>query len=473
MVKINETTGERSIYLGSYAEVTYTGAAAATPTPSATLSPTASRTPLPSRTSTPVPTQTRTPTKTRTPTRTPTPVKTPTNPPTNTLTPSNTPTPTLTPTPTQSLTPTATPNPNLVGKTWKFYYLAGTERVAMRVITLWVVDTSGDHLYYLFTDHLGSTSEVRLANGTLHSRQYYRAFGEERYTSGALPTDRTYTGQREIENGLVHYRARIYDPYLNRWLSPDSIIPESSQGIQAWDRYAYVNNSPVKYSDPSGNFPWLPLLIAGTVAAYTYASSIGWLPDVIGIAKVYEAAGSNGVSIEVAAGLAVQGEYAGPIDDFVGDLSATDSGYGLAQVGSKELSARGLENADPHDPAVAIQVMQARIQEAQAACNDCNNFDMLVAAGLGQNGYIALDDISNAASGKDWMRILNNKTGDRNAQFRMFIDPSKKGFNAIVLQKYAKDLRALRWLGWDLPEGMNEAQFKEYLAEMEDLANER
>ncbi|HEY9087081.1 MAG TPA: hypothetical protein VIO36_02850, partial [Anaerolineaceae bacterium] len=60
VVKIDEASGERSVYLGSYAEVTYTGAAAATPTPSATLSPTASRTPLPSRTSTPVPTQTRT-----------------------------------------------------------------------------------------------------------------------------------------------------------------------------------------------------------------------------------------------------------------------------------------------------------------------------------------------------------------------------------------------------------------------------
>jgi len=33
VVKINETTGERSIYLGSYAEVAYTGAVVATPTP--------------------------------------------------------------------------------------------------------------------------------------------------------------------------------------------------------------------------------------------------------------------------------------------------------------------------------------------------------------------------------------------------------------------------------------------------------
>ncbi len=63
VVKIDEASGARSIYLGSYAEVTYTAAAAATPTASATLSPTASRTPVPSRTSTLTPTRSQTPTQ--------------------------------------------------------------------------------------------------------------------------------------------------------------------------------------------------------------------------------------------------------------------------------------------------------------------------------------------------------------------------------------------------------------------------
>ena len=31
------------------------------------------------------------------------------------------------------------------------------------------------------------------------------------------------------------------------------IIPLASQGVQAWDRYAYVNNSPVNYLDPTGH----------------------------------------------------------------------------------------------------------------------------------------------------------------------------------------------------------------------------
>jgi len=31
------------------------------------------------------------------------------------------------------------------------------------------------------------------------------------------------------------------------------VIPLASQGVQAWDRYAYTNNNPVRYNDPSGH----------------------------------------------------------------------------------------------------------------------------------------------------------------------------------------------------------------------------
>jgi RHS repeat-associated protein len=48
--------------------------------------------------------------------------------------------------------------------------------------------------------------------------------------------------------GLLFYGARWYDPYLNRWTQPDTIVPEASQGTQAWDRYAYVNNNPVHWT---------------------------------------------------------------------------------------------------------------------------------------------------------------------------------------------------------------------------------
>ena len=47
--------------------------------------------------------------------------------------------------------------------------------------------------------------------------------------------------------------ARWFDPSLGRFTSPDSIVPTSTQGTQAWDRYAFVNNNPVRYNDPTGH----------------------------------------------------------------------------------------------------------------------------------------------------------------------------------------------------------------------------
>jgi hypothetical protein len=41
---------------------------------------------------------------------------------------------------------------------------------------------------------------------------------------------------------------------VGRFTQPDTIVPTSTQGTQAWDRYAYVNNNPVRYTDPSGHF---------------------------------------------------------------------------------------------------------------------------------------------------------------------------------------------------------------------------
>ena len=43
------------------------------------------------------------------------------------------------------------------------------------------------------------------------------------------------------------------DPSLERFTSPDTIVPTGTQGTQAWDRYAFVNNNPVRYNDPTGH----------------------------------------------------------------------------------------------------------------------------------------------------------------------------------------------------------------------------
>jgi len=48
----------------------------------------------------------------------------------------------------------------------------------------------------------------------------------------------------------MFYQPRFYDPSLGRFAQADSIVPA---GVQGYDRYAYANNNPVRYNDPSGH----------------------------------------------------------------------------------------------------------------------------------------------------------------------------------------------------------------------------
>ena len=57
-----------------------------------------------------------------------------------------------------------------------------------------------------------------------------------------------------MQLGLMDYNARFYSPTLGRFIQPDTIIPDLTNS-QAWNRYSYTLNNPVKYIDPSGHDP--------------------------------------------------------------------------------------------------------------------------------------------------------------------------------------------------------------------------
>ncbi len=125
------------------------------------------------------------------------------------------------------------------------HYFANGQRLATRV---------NDELYYVHTDHLGSTTLLTNADGSETGHILYDAFGNT--ISSTLPitlTDRLYTGQRsEPDLGLYDYNARFYDPYLNRFISPDTMVPDPVNP-QQFNRYAYCLNNPLRYIDPSGH----------------------------------------------------------------------------------------------------------------------------------------------------------------------------------------------------------------------------
>ena len=66
-----------------------------------------------------------------------------------------------------------------------------------------------------------------------------------------------YKRQGQIEDrttGLSFYNARYFDPTIGRFVSPDTIIPDPSDG-QDFNRYTYVRNNPINLNDPTGNCP--------------------------------------------------------------------------------------------------------------------------------------------------------------------------------------------------------------------------
>ena len=134
-------------------------------------------------------------------------------------------------------------------------YAIGGMVVAVRVTGS--PDTQDDGLFYLYNDHLGSVSRVVDTAGSVVSQARYLPFGEWRTEPGTLPTNRGFTGhvQNNLSGaddlGLIYMNARYYVPYLNRFLSADTIVPNPTNP-QSLNRYSYVLNSPVNFTDPSG-----------------------------------------------------------------------------------------------------------------------------------------------------------------------------------------------------------------------------
>ena len=117
--------------------------------------------------------------------------------------------------------------------------------------------------YYILTDHLGNVAAWMNVSGTLvgGSLARYEPFGGYRTKPASTVnpdiSDRGFTGHRHNNTGtndldLIYMNARYYMPQVGRFISPDTIVPESGNP-QSYNRYAYVQNSPVNYIDPTGH----------------------------------------------------------------------------------------------------------------------------------------------------------------------------------------------------------------------------
>jgi RHS repeat-associated protein len=144
---------------------------------------------------------------------------------------------------------------------WNEYLTVGNVMVGVRFLDL---STETVATRYFHADNLGSISVITDETGNVLERLSYDAWGKRRYPNGAddpagaitSQTTRGFTEQEELGvGGLVHLNGRIYDPLMGRMMSADPTIPDPFNA-QAWNRYSYVGNDPLTFTDPTG-FSWL------------------------------------------------------------------------------------------------------------------------------------------------------------------------------------------------------------------------
>jgi RHS repeat-associated protein len=120
------------------------------------------------------------------------------------------------------------------------------------------------NIYYICRDYQGNITHITNSSGSLVQELSYDPWGRLRnptnqsvYTPGSEPAPflgRGYSGHEHLTQfGLINMNARLYDPLLGRFLSPDPYVqmPEFSQ---SFNRYSYCLNNPLKYTDPDGEF---------------------------------------------------------------------------------------------------------------------------------------------------------------------------------------------------------------------------
>ena len=121
-----------------------------------------------------------------------------------------------------------------------------------------LVEIDGGEILHLHLDHLGSLRQVTNSEREVVEDHDFLPFGQEVTTPGTETMlftghERDHHTSTDIDD-LDYMHARYYSPNVGRFLSVDPVmdVRGTVRRPQAWNRYTYAINNPLKYVDPTG-----------------------------------------------------------------------------------------------------------------------------------------------------------------------------------------------------------------------------
>ena len=133
-------------------------------------------------------------------------------------------------------------------------------------VTQYLYDASGivgmiyNKNYYYFEKNLyGDVLRVYNSSGGLAASFTYDSYGNQLSASGSM-ADKVHFRYRgyyyDGETGFYYLQSRYYDPSICRFISADQyeLVGALSDTVGQLNLYAYCNNNPIMYTDPSGQW---------------------------------------------------------------------------------------------------------------------------------------------------------------------------------------------------------------------------
>jgi RHS repeat-associated protein len=113
-----------------------------------------------------------------------------------------------------------------------------------------VAQRAGSGVTWLASDNHGTDTTAIDAASQAVTQRRFKPYGEPRGDAGSWVNDKGFLHATADATGLTHLGARDYDPATGRFISRDPVTDTTDP--QQLNGFAYSNNNPVTFSDPTG-----------------------------------------------------------------------------------------------------------------------------------------------------------------------------------------------------------------------------